>query len=129
MSTVTKFSQQTLLSDYQENMTENRREYPPRSLERGDGYLEAPHQRGPWISSIQVNVSKSSVFYLAFDRYLDLFHIMAYDFHGKWERQTGHNAPLNAPLADPAYRRRLAVNASVRMWIEMGAPTHKIVLG
>ena len=66
---------------------------------------------------------------LPVDRYLDFFNIMAYDFHGKWERQVGHNAPLNAPLGDSAYRRQLSVNASVHMWISMGAPKHKIVLG
>ncbi|KAF0304743.1 Chitotriosidase-1 [Amphibalanus amphitrite] len=62
-------------------------------------------------------------------RHLDLFHLMAYDFHGQWESQTGHHSPLNAPLRDVAHRRQLSVNASVQMWMDMGAPAHKIVLG
>ncbi|XP_037094087.1 probable chitinase 10 [Pollicipes pollicipes] len=62
-------------------------------------------------------------------RHLDLFHIMAYDFHGKWESQVGHNAPLNAPSSDSTYRRQLSVNASINMWMSMGAPKHKIVVG
>ena len=75
------------------------------------------------------NVTLTSPPLLFLRRYLDLFHIMAYDFHGKWERQAGHNAPLNAPIGDSAYRRQLSVNASVHMWMAMGAPKHKIVLG
>ncbi len=27
-------------------------------------------------------------------KYLDYVHIMCYDYHGKWDRKTGHNAPL-----------------------------------
>lgn len=29
-------------------------------------------------------------------KYLDFLHIMAYDYHGKWDGRTGHNAPLYA---------------------------------
>ena len=25
---------------------------------------------------------------------LDYIHIMSYDYHGKWDRVTGHNAPI-----------------------------------
>ena len=31
---------------------------------------------------------------------LDFINLMAYDFHGKWESQAGHNAPLYAPSSD-----------------------------
>ena len=27
-------------------------------------------------------------------KYLDYVHIMCYDYHGKWDGKTGHNAPL-----------------------------------
>ena len=36
--------------------------------------------------------------------YLDSINIMTYDFHGAWEKQTGHNSPLFASPGDP--RRR-----------------------
>ena len=64
-----------------------------------------------------------------FSRYLDIFNIMAYDFHGKWERQVGHNAPLNAPSSDSEWRKQLSVTNAVNMWIRLGAPKHKIVVG
>jgi chitinase len=31
----------------------------------------------------------------ALSKYLDLFHVMAYDYHGAWDKKTGSNAPLN----------------------------------
>ena len=30
---------------------------------------------------------------------------MAYDFHGKWEKQAGHNAPLFAPSSGTVFTR------------------------
>jgi len=33
-------------------------------------------------------------------KYLDYVHIMCYDYHGKWDRKTGHNAPLYSRLED-----------------------------
>jgi len=34
---------------------------------------------------------------------------MAYDFHGKWESKTGHNAPLYAIANETEWRRQLSV--------------------
>lgn len=28
------------------------------------------------------------------NKYLDYFHLMCYDYHGKWDKKTGANAPL-----------------------------------
>uniref|UniRef100_A0A8C5TFZ9 chitinase n=1 Tax=Malurus cyaneus samueli TaxID=2593467 RepID=A0A8C5TFZ9_9PASS len=33
-------------------------------------------------------------------KYLDYIHVMTYDFHGSWERNTGENSPLFAGPAD-----------------------------
>ena len=33
-------------------------------------------------------------------KYLDLVHVMCYDYHGKWDKKTGHNAPLHARSQD-----------------------------
>ena len=41
---------------------------------------------------------------------------MAYDFHGKWEKQAGHNAPLFAPSSDSEWRKQLSVSFAAKMW-------------
>jgi chitinase len=54
---------------------------------------------------------------------------MAYDFHGKWERETGHNAPLYAPSSDSEWRKQLSVDHAASMWVKLGAPKDKLVIG
>lgn len=54
---------------------------------------------------------------------------MAYDFHGKWERETGHNAPLYSPSSDSAWRRQLSVDNAANMWVKLGAPREKLIIG
>uniref|UniRef100_A0A0A1X9V2 Probable chitinase 3 n=1 Tax=Zeugodacus cucurbitae TaxID=28588 RepID=A0A0A1X9V2_ZEUCU len=61
--------------------------------------------------------------------YLDFINLMAYDFHGKWERETGHNAPLYAPSTDSEWRKQLSVDNAANMWVKMGAPKEKLVIG
>ncbi|KAJ8898044.1 hypothetical protein PR048_003404 [Dryococelus australis] len=61
--------------------------------------------------------------------YLDFINLMAYDFHGKWERETGHNAPLFAPSSDSEWRKQLSVEHAANMWVKMGAPKDKLVIG
>lgn len=62
-------------------------------------------------------------------KYLDIMNIMAYDFHGKWESQTGHNAPLFAPSSDSEWRKQLSVSHAAGMWVKLGAPKEKMVIG
>ncbi|XP_058457279.1 probable chitinase 10 [Malaya genurostris] len=61
--------------------------------------------------------------------YLDFINLMAYDFHGKWERETGHNAPLYAPSSDSEWRKQLSVDFAANLWVKMGAPKEKLVIG
>lgn len=61
--------------------------------------------------------------------YLDFINLMAYDFHGKWERETGHNAPLYAPSTDSQWRKQLSVDNAANMWVKMGAPKEKLIIG
>ncbi|XP_046385252.1 probable chitinase 10 [Ischnura elegans] len=61
--------------------------------------------------------------------YLDFINLMAYDFHGKWERETGHNAPLYAPSSDSEWRKQLSVDHAANMWVKLGAPKDKLVIG
>lgn len=52
--------------------------------------------------------------------YLDFINLMAYDFHGKWERETGHNAPLYAPSSDSEWRKQLSVDNAAKLWVKLG---------
>ena len=61
--------------------------------------------------------------------YLDFINLMAYDFHGKWERETGHNAPLYAPSSDSEWRKQLSVDNAASLWVKLGAPKDKLVIG
>ncbi|CAG0881604.1 unnamed protein product [Darwinula stevensoni] len=61
--------------------------------------------------------------------YLDFINLMAYDFHGKWEKQAGHNAPLFAPSSDSEWRKQLSVSNAAEMWVRKGAPKDKLVIG
>jgi chitinase len=54
---------------------------------------------------------------------------MAYDFHGKWEKETGHNAPLYAPSTDSEWRKQLSVDHAAGLWVKLGAPKEKLVIG
>lgn len=54
---------------------------------------------------------------------------MAYDFHGKWERETGHNAPLHAPSSDSEWRKQLSVENAAATWVRLGAPKDKLIIG
>ncbi|XP_044253062.1 probable chitinase 10 [Tribolium madens] len=61
--------------------------------------------------------------------YLDFINLMAYDFHGKWERETGHNAPLYSPSSDSQYQKQLNVEHAANLWVKLGTPKEKLVIG
>ena len=62
-------------------------------------------------------------------KWLDFINLMAYDFHGKWEKQAGHNAPLYAPSSDSEWRKQLSVSFAAKMWMRLGTPKEKLVIG
>ncbi len=53
---------------------------------------------------------------------MDFINLMAYDFHGSWEKFLGFNAPLYA-------NDQFNVDFSVNYWLSKGAPGDKINLG
>ncbi|KAM7354055.1 chitinase 10 [Cochliomyia hominivorax] len=60
-------------------------------------------------------------------KYFDWIAVMTYDFHGQWDKKTGHVAPLYYhPEDDYDY---FNANFSLNYWIEKGAPSRKIVMG
>lgn len=63
-------------------------------------------------------------------RYLDFIHIMAYDFHGAFDKYAHHHSPLYEHPDDRAHGSETFNMAySVKIWHELGAPYNKLVLG
>ncbi|EFA10488.1 chitinase 10 isoform X1 [Tribolium castaneum] len=63
----------------------------------------------------------------ALSQYLDWIAVMTYDFHGHWDKQTGHVAPLYYYPGD--VYDYFNANFSLNYWIEKGADPGKIVMG
>ncbi|XP_059054390.1 probable chitinase 10 [Achroia grisella] len=60
-------------------------------------------------------------------RYLDWIAVMTYDYHGQWDKKTGHVAPLYYhPEDDTTY---FNANYTMHYWIHKGAPPSKLVMG
>ncbi|XP_076460167.1 chitotriosidase-1-like [Babylonia areolata] len=60
---------------------------------------------------------------------VDFVNLMAYDFHGSWNRVTSFNSPLYARAGDPRFSPKLSVNWAVQTWLKKGAHAEKLVLG
>lgn len=52
---------------------------------------------------------------------------MCYDYHGQWDKKTGHVAPLYEHPED--WETTFNGNFSIRYWISKGAPPQKLVMG
>ncbi|KMQ93462.1 putative chitinase 2-like protein [Lasius niger] len=55
-------------------------------------------------------------------KYLDYIHVMAYDYHGAWNKQVLPNSPLRS-------KDRLSVEDTITYLLQQGAPAEKLVLG
>ncbi|XP_043279576.1 probable chitinase 2 [Venturia canescens] len=55
-------------------------------------------------------------------KYLDFIHLMAYDYHGAWDKKVLPNAPLQCD-------DELCVEKSINHLMKLGAPVDKLVLG
>ena len=62
-------------------------------------------------------------------QYLDYVHVMCYDYHGKWDKKTGHNAPLRPRSDESAEDQTLNVDYTLQYLIQLGARPEKTVLG
>ncbi|UJR30603.1 hypothetical protein I4U23_018128 [Adineta vaga] len=60
---------------------------------------------------------------------LDFINIMTYDFHGAWQNYTGVNAPLYRRYDELDRDGSLNQDFGITIWLENGAPAHKLVLG
>lgn len=60
-------------------------------------------------------------------KYFDWIAVMTYDFHGNWDRQTGHIAPLYYYPGDKW--DYFNANFTMHYWVEKGAPSRKLIMG
>ncbi|KAK9501597.1 hypothetical protein O3M35_012294 [Rhynocoris fuscipes] len=58
---------------------------------------------------------------------LDWISVMTYDYHGQWDKKTGHVAPMYEHPDDDFYYFNM--NYSINYWIDGGVPRRKLVLG
>ena len=102
-------------------MAEFRRQFDELAAQTGRQYLltiAAP--AGPDVyANIELKEISAS---------LDWLNLMAYDFHGRWDKVTNFHAPLYATAADPG-PEGLNADAAVQAYLEAGVPAAKVVLG
>ncbi|XP_050304967.1 probable chitinase 10 isoform X2 [Anthonomus grandis grandis] len=84
-----------------------------------------------WLLSAAVSPSKRVVDagydVPALNTYLDWIAVMTYDYHGQWDKVTGHVAPMYAHPED--IDATFNANFTINYWIEQGADRKKIVMG
>lgn len=88
------------------------------------------HPRG-WLLTTAVSPSKK-VIDAAYDvarlsKSFTFIHLMAYDYHGQWDKKTGHVAPMYAHPED--WEKTFNANFSVNYWLEKGVDPRKLILG
>ncbi|XP_056588212.1 acidic mammalian chitinase-like [Triplophysa dalaica] len=62
-------------------------------------------------------------------KYLDFINVMTYDFHGSWQRFTGHNSPLYNGSKDTGDNIYLNTDFAMTYWRDQGAPVEKLRMG
>uniref|UniRef100_A0A0L8IBQ1 GH18 domain-containing protein n=2 Tax=Octopus bimaculoides TaxID=37653 RepID=A0A0L8IBQ1_OCTBM len=61
--------------------------------------------------------------------YLDFINLMTYDFHGAWEKNTGHNSPLVRRGDETGEYIFWNLEDAAEYWLSKGAPAHKMNIG
>lgn len=84
-----------------------------------------------WLLSTAVSPSKT-VIDAGYDipilsKYFDWISVMAYDYHGQWDKQTGHVAPMYVHPLD--INPNFNTNFTINYWLQGGADPKKIILG
>jgi len=63
----------------------------------------------------------------ALNQYLDWIALMSYDYHGHWDRKTGHVSPLLFHEEEDSFY--LHTNYSINYYISKGVDRKKLVVG
>ncbi|XP_031133173.1 acidic mammalian chitinase-like isoform X3 [Sander lucioperca] len=62
-------------------------------------------------------------------KHLDFINVMTYDFHGAWERSTGHNSPLYRGSHDSGDLIYFNTEYAMKYWRDQGTPVEKLMMG
>ncbi|XP_056256554.1 chitinase-3-like protein 1 [Seriola aureovittata] len=62
-------------------------------------------------------------------KHLDFINVMTYDFHGAWERSTGHNSPLYRGSQDKGDLIYFNTDYAMKYWRDQGTPVEKLRMG
>jgi len=62
-------------------------------------------------------------------KYLDYVHVMCYDYHGKWDKAAGHNAPLHPRPNESPSDQALTLAYTFAYLMKKGAVPEKTVMG
>ncbi|XP_022600874.1 chitinase-3-like protein 1 isoform X2 [Seriola dumerili] len=62
-------------------------------------------------------------------KHLDFINVMTYDFHGAWERSTGHNSPLYRGSQDKGDLIYFNTDYAMKYWRDKGTPVEKLRMG
>jgi len=62
-------------------------------------------------------------------KYLDYVNVMCYDYHGRWDKRTGHNAPLRSRPNEDVQNSVLNVEYTISYLLKKGAKPEKTILG
>jgi chitinase len=60
-------------------------------------------------------------------KHFDWIAVMTYDYHGQWDKKTGHVAPMYTHK--DAWEPTFNANFTINYWIEKGAPRKSLVMG
>lgn len=90
---------------------------------------QAFHSKG-WLLSSAVSPNKK-VIDAGYDvsrisKYMDWIAVMTYDYHGQWDKKTGHVAPM---YDHPEGTDTFNANFSINYWLQKGADRKKIIMG
>ncbi|TRY80605.1 hypothetical protein TCAL_03002 [Tigriopus californicus] len=85
--------------------------------------LEDQYLLGTVVSSKPTFFTASYYHLPEVSQVVDFLNIITYDYHGHWDNQTGHNAPLFAPEGS------LSFSDTLEALVDMDIPKDKIVLG
>lgn len=93
--------------------------------------LSAEFKPRGWLLSAAVSPNKK-VIDAAYDiatltEHFDWIAVMTYDYHGQWDKQTGHVAPMYVHPGD--VDSTFNANFTINYWISEGADRKKLVMG